>query len=109
MKSIKILEHIDKKVISNLENNYDMYKIIDHLDFLVTSFKKRDSYKEIDEIKILENWNNIPIRTRYTTYYVISCLKRLNGINWILSKNIQMDDIKKYKLVILKSKIENEY
>jgi hypothetical protein len=103
----RILEHIDNKIVSNLDLNYSFVDIINHLESLSNKFKERDSFLPCDELFLLENWKNIPIKERYTTYYVISCLKRISDINWILSKNIDIENKKMYKLIILKSKFND--
>lgn len=109
MNPLNISKHIDNKVLLNLKCNLDILKAIDQLILMSENFKKRSYYLDLTEDYIIANWNNIPIKTRYSTYYVISCINRINGIKWILSKDFQIDDINKYKLVILKAKIEYEY
>lgn len=109
MNPYKILNHIDNKVIANLELNLTLSKVIEHLSDLSNKFKERSSFLNYNEEYLLNNWTNIPIKSRYTTYYVISCLKRIDDINWILSKNLDMDNKKIYKLIILKSKFDERY
>jgi hypothetical protein len=105
----KILEYVDHKVITLLESDHSFKQIIIHLDELFDKFSKRDSFIECSEEYLIENWHQISFRNRYTTYYAFSCLKRINDIDWILSKNLEINDVNKYKLLFLKDKFDAKY
>jgi hypothetical protein len=112
MKPEKIKEHIDDKVVSFLEKN-SLPQSLYYLDDLIDNFMSRESFINYDEKYLTDNWNKIPIRTRYTSYYVLVLLERRKTIKWLIENKYNrltdFNDKHKYKLVLLKEKIYSSY
>lgn len=112
MRPEKIKEHIDTKIVSFLEKN-SLPQSLYFLDDIIDNFMSRDSFINYDEKYILDNWNKIPARTRYTTYYTLISLQRRKTIKWIIenkySKLTDFNDKNKFKLILLKEKIYSDY
>lgn len=108
MKHTSIEEHIDNKIfekisVDGLNLEYIKKDIIDK----IIRFSQRDTYLEISKYDLLKDWNNIPIRQKYNTYYVMYSIKRLKGIDWLIKKRkeIECSDIMLFKILKFKEKI----
>ena len=105
----KIKEHIDSKILTFLNIN-SLIQSIYYLDDLIEKFMSRDSFIPYDEKYLVDNWVKIPIKTRYTTYYVLMCIERRAKIKWLIdnkySRLSDINDKSKFKLILFKERID---
>lgn len=104
----KVISYIDKVVIEQIQQGLRWNDISKTLKEKVTNYKKRDSYIQVSERYLINNWDRIEWKKRMTTMLVIQSLKRLSDIKWIKenhSKFPQLGSVGIYKLIELKDKL----
>lgn len=104
----KVISYIDKVVIEQIQQGLRWDNISMTLKDKVTNYKKRDSYIQVSERYLINNWDRIEWKKRMTTMLVIQSLKRLSDIKWIKenhSKFPQLGSVGIYKLLDLKDKL----
>ncbi len=104
----KVISYIDKVVIEQIQLGFRWDDISKTLKEKVVKYKKRDSYIQVSEKYLINNWNKIEWKKRMTTMLVIQSLKRLSDIKWIKenhSKFPQLGSVGIYKILELKDKI----
>ncbi len=104
----KVISYIDKVVIEQIQLGLRWDDISKTLKEKVIKYKKRDSYIQVSEKYLINNWNRIEWKKRMTTMLVIQSLKRLSDIKWIKenhSKFPQLGSVGIYKILELKDKI----
>ena len=109
MEPEKILHHIDNQVVDRINMGLRWDDIIDYLKSNVWSYKNRDSYINVSEKYLINNWSRIEWKKRMTTMLAIQSLRRVDDIKWIMKnhKNFkQYDSVKIYKLISLKDKLK---
>jgi hypothetical protein len=110
MLATRIEEHIDRKILEEISNGNDLHDIMYLLKSNCDKFMKRDSFISVSRRYIINNWNSIQIKKRYTTYYVIHSKKRKDDIEWIIknrerfNKNLTNDRL--FKLILLKESLK---
>lgn len=104
----KVISYIDKVVIEQIQQGLRWNDISKTLKEKVTNYKKRDSYIQVSERYLINNWDRIEWKKRMTTMLVIQSLKRLSDIKWIKENHIkfpQLGSVGIYKLLELKDKL----
>jgi hypothetical protein len=104
----KVISYIDKVVIEQIQQGLRWNDISKTLKEKVTNYKKRDSYIQVSERYLINNWDRIEWKKRMTTMLVIQSIKRLSDIKWIKenhSKFPQLGSVGIYKLIELKDKL----
>jgi hypothetical protein len=104
----KVISYIDKVVIEQIRQGLRWNDISKTLKEKVTNYKKRDSYIQVSERYLINNWDSIEWKKRMTTMIVIQSLKRLSDIKWIKENHIkfpQLGSVGIYKLIELKDKL----
>ncbi len=104
----KVISYIDKVVIEQIQLGLRWDDISKTLKEKVIKYKKRDSYIQVSEKYLINNWNRIEWKKRMTTMLVIQSLKRLSDIKWIKenhSKFPQLGSVGIYKILELKDKL----
>jgi hypothetical protein len=104
----KVISYIDKVVIEQIQQGLRWNDISKTLKEKVTNYKKRDSYIQVSERYLINNWDRIEWKKRMTTMLVIQSLKRLSDIKWIKENHIkfpQLGSVGIYKLLNLKDKL----
>jgi len=104
----RVLLHIDKTVIDRINSGQRWNDILNYLNENVESYKKRDSYIQVSERYLVNNWNNIEWNKRMTTMLVIQSMRRFQDIKWIKENHYKFPrfgSVKMYKLVSLKDKL----
>jgi hypothetical protein len=104
----KVISYIDKVVIEQIQLGLRWDDISKTLKEKVVKYKKRDSYIQVSEKYLINNWNRIEWKKRMTTMLVIQSLKRLSDIKWIKenhSKFPQLGSVGIYKILELKDKL----
>lgn len=64
-------------------------------------YKSIDNFLNLDVDKVSDNY-------KYAYHFITHSKKRLNDISWIIDKNLKYNDIKLYKLILLKERLEKE-
>ena len=104
----KVISYIDKVVIEQIRQGLRWNDISKTLKEKVTNYKKRNSYIQVSERYLINNWDSIEWKKRMTTMIVIQSLKRLSDIKWIKENHIkfpQLGSVGIYKLIELKDKL----
>ena len=104
----KVISYIDKVVIEQIQQGLRWNDISKTLKEKVTNYKKRNSYIQVSERYLINNWDSIEWKKRMTTMIVIQSLKRLSDIKWIKENHIkfpQLGSVGIYKLIELKDKL----
>lgn len=104
----RIEDHIDNKLSSKLISN-DLSLVKSELIDTIIKFSNRESFSGVSKFKLLKNWKSINVKEKYTTYYVIHSIKRLEDIDWLIenkSKLPNISDHKLFKLIKFKEKIK---
>jgi hypothetical protein len=110
MKPETIKNHIDKNIVSLLEN-MDYEEVCKYISDISTRFNSRISDVDVSNLTSIENCSDA--RVRYTAYYVFFSNKRIQDILRIEKKKINKNRILNFKTLIFKerllscSKIEN--
>jgi hypothetical protein len=104
----KVISYIDKVVIEQIQLGLRWDDISKTLKDKSINYKKRDSYIQVSERYLINNWDRIEWKKRMTSMLVIQSLKRLSDIKWIKqnhSKFPQLGSVGIYKLLELKDKL----
>ena len=104
----KVISYIDKVVIEQIRQGLRWNDISKTLKEKVTNYKKRNSYIQVSERYLINNWDSIEWKKRMTTMIVIQSLKRLSDIKWIKENHIkfpQLGSVGIYKLIELNDKL----
>lgn len=107
----KINDHIDKKILEQLAEGFDLSELVNSIDNDINRFTAKKSFVRISSRYLFNNWDNIEIKKRYTTYLVIRYTKRKKDIEWILKNKenfkgvTRTSDLSLFKLVKLKEKL----
>lgn len=113
MKPDRIETAIDNKIIVELNSGKCLIDVYYILEDKIEKFSNREDFLDITEVYLMENWNSIYFKKRYTTYYVIHTKKRKADIMWLImngeskfSKFGEFNDYKLFKLLKLKDKLK---
>lgn len=104
----KIITYIDNFVIEqiNLGLRWDDISLL--IKERIKKYKKRDSYIQVSEKYLIQNWNRIEWRKRMSTMLIIQSLKRISDIKWIKENHQNfphLGSVGMYKLLSLKDKL----
>ncbi len=107
----RIEQHIDKKIKGYILNGLNLFEISESLKDDINRFMNRKDYLRISERYLLNNWNNVHYKKKYTIYFVIYSKKKYGDIIWLLSKKAcgplsKLDDSQLYNLLLLKDRLE---
>lgn len=108
MRPDKIVEYVDKFVVDQIQLGLRWSDIQILLDERIIKYKKRDSYIQVSEKYLVNNWDRIEWRKRMSTMLVIQNLKRISDIKWIKENHYkfpQLGSVGMYKLLTLKDKL----
>lgn len=110
MNHTKIESHIDNKIISKISNdNLSLDSVKSDLIDSITKFSGKESFMKVTKFYLLRNWKVMPVKKKYTTYYVIHSIKRLEDIDWLIERKDRfpnLSDLKLFKLIQFKEKIK---
>jgi hypothetical protein len=104
----RIEAQIDDKILSRLILGDSLDNILKNLKRDINKFSSRKSFVFLSKKYLIKNWNLIPIRKKYTVYYVIHSSKRLDDIEWLIKnreKLPKLDNSKLFKLIQLKDRL----
>jgi len=104
----RVLHHIDQTVVDRINSGQRWNDIINYLTENIERYKKRDSYIQVSERYLVNNWNSIEWKKRMTTMLVIQSRRRIMDIKWIKENHFnfpQFSSVKMYKLISLKDKL----
>ena len=107
---------IDKRIIESFVNGYSQEWIIEDLN---SRINKMTDFVKLQNIDVNTDWNkltdedfsskNLPkTRIKYTVFYINHSKKRIDDINWIMSKRNTFNELSKsqlFKLVKFKEKV----
>lgn len=107
----KIENHIDNKVRVMLSDGHDFAYITKSLKENIDRFSTRKDFIAVSKRYLINNWNQIHFKKRYTTYYVIHSAKRIKDIKWILDNQHSFEGFNNRKLfgiLLLKDKLRKK-
>jgi hypothetical protein len=105
----KINDHIDGKILSELSEGMSLKDVLIYLDNKIDNFSNKPAFINVSRRYIINNWSQIEIKKRYTSYIVIQSFKRKKDIEWILSKKSEFscsNDKSLFNLLRLKEKLK---
>jgi hypothetical protein len=111
MRYTRIQDHIDIRIADKLASGDSLFEIRQDMASRLKRCKERDVYHpELTKFELLSNWENIDLRVRYTTYYVMYTEKRIKDIEWMITNQYKFDmhkisDCKLFKLIRFKEKV----
>ncbi len=92
MDADKILKMVDTTIIQSFKNGHDVNQIKDSLEIRCVNFKKvllKDETINIEAV-LSANWDEITSsRQRYGSFYIRSCIKRIEDLNWVLKSKMK--------------------
>jgi hypothetical protein len=105
----RIEYHIDDKILDKLSSKGLTLELVkSDIISSIDRFSTRDSFIDVSKFYLLRNWGIIDLKKKYTTYYVIHSLKRLNDINWLIENKDRFPnlcDSQLFSLLRFKEKI----
>jgi hypothetical protein len=104
----KVISYVDNFVIEQINLGLRWDDICILMKEKVKKYKKRDSYIQVSEKYLIQNWSRIEWRKRMSTMLVIQNLKRISDIKWIKENHHnfpQLGSVGMYKLLLLKDKL----
>lgn len=110
MKASRIGEHIDNRIIKELFDN-DLNYVMHNLKERINTFQSRKDFIEVKRTYLLNNWDRISMKKKYTTYYVLFSKKRLNDIEWVLKNRKKFygyNEQTLYNLILFRDKLLNK-
>jgi|APGre2960657423_1045063.scaffolds.fasta_scaffold278561_1 hypothetical protein len=104
----KVVTYIDKVVVEQIQLGFGWNDICQTLKEKIINYKNRNSYIQVTENYLINNWDRIEWSKRMTTMIVIQSQRRLFDIEWIENNQYKfpdLDSIGIYKLMNLKDKL----
>ena len=84
----KILQMVDRTITQSFKGEKDIVDIKQQLNTRCVNFMKvllKDETIDIDEVMVTD-WENLKSsRIKYGVYYIRSCNKRIDDLDWVLS------------------------
>lgn len=105
----RIERHIDDRITKMFYDDYTIDEVKSKLIDNIVKFSQRDSYMTVSKFKLLSEWKKVPVKNKYTTYYVMHSMKRLRDIDWLISKKNtfkKIDSKKLFSIIQFKEKIK---
>lgn len=116
MRKESIIEMIDKRIIESFVNGYSEDWIVEDIN---SRINKMSDFVKLQKIDVNTDWNNLTkvdfssknlsnTRIKYTIFYINHSKKRIDDINWIMSKRNIFNGLSKselFKLVKFKEKV----
>lgn len=100
---------IDNKIIYQIKQNKKFIDIFFYLQDIIDDFSNREDFMNVSESHIIQNWNFIPVKKRYITYYVICLRKKKSDIMWlVMNKDVKLkkySNLDAFGLIQLRSKL----
>lgn len=111
MKASRIGEHIDNRIVTELSNGNDLNYVMDNIKEKIKSFQSRKDFIKVKRKYLINNWDSIPMKKKYTTYYVLFSEKRLKDIEWVLKNRKKFygyNEQTLYNLILFRDKLLNK-
>jgi hypothetical protein len=109
MESSKVLQYIDNSVVDQIKSGLRWEAIIHQLRSKAVRYRKRESFIQVSEKYLVNNWDRIEWKKRLTTMIVIQSQRRIKDIQWIVENHKrfpQYGSLKMYKMIYLKDKLK---
>jgi hypothetical protein len=110
MRPERIENAIDNNIIVYLKEGKELIDVYQILCDNIKRFSEKQGFIDANKEYLKSNWDKIPIKSRYISYYVNFSKKRKSDFMWMIKNRKKFDnlnDMKLFRLLILRDNINN--